>query len=169
MCRVNSISYLFLILFLSSGLVKAQETILVPLADIELWATEIEQGDCDTYGKGYFECRVTASVKKSNVILKCKIRLLEQSGDHTILTGTYRRVISVPELEKYSACKKIKKNRSGTIKGRNFGARGFRHFNGKGLIKSGYLRTDTFGCDNGKAGGRIKLHPLILRVHCHRA
>lgn len=157
--------WIFLLIALPLNAV-AQQTIRVPLPSIEIWADKLEHGDCDTFGKGTWMCSVETEIEGDELTISAKIWFLENSGDSTRITGAATRKMKIPSLKDYSACTILNKGGSGRLNGVNIGARSFRNYEGQGIIRSGYIQTDTHGCDVGKIGGKLTLKPLYLKIYC---
>jgi len=160
------------ICLLLSGPLPAQAPtyISVELPDIWIMANQILRGDGDTYGNGDWYCKVNAALDaEGNIRLEGELMFAEKANDFTTITRSFKRIIKVPALEKCKECRLSLDETRGYVSGLNVGARGYRWYRGKGLIRRVYFQTDTFGTDAGRVGGRIVFSPLKVLVKCEYA
>ena len=156
---------LFLFLFTKNKSI-AQQYININIPDVQIWADKITNGDADLYGSGDWCCTFTTRIDGDYLVLDGKISFAEKAGDFTTIIGSYHHRILVEELQKCSSCEVSLEEKIGFLSGQNVGARGVQTYNGKGIIRSAKIVTDTFGNDNGKVGGRIKFNPIRFKVVC---
>jgi hypothetical protein len=160
----------FLLLLLLGGstptLLRSQKMLTIPLPDFEFFADKLSSGDCDLYGLGSWQCEISIKIEGAYLLIKAKAVFSEDNPDYTIIEGAYSKRIYVEELAKYAHCDLEQEQFSGSVSGKNIGARGYRWYNGSGMVKRAWIATDTFGCDVGKVGGTIQLHPLRVSVQC---
>lgn len=81
----------------------------------------------------------------------------EKANDFTTIVGEYHEEIPVKELEKCRSCSFSLEDSYGVVSGPNIGARGYRWYQGQGLVRRAKIITDTFG-DSGRIGGTVKLN-----------
>jgi len=148
---------------------EAQETIILNIPDITIYANELIQGNSDTYGRGVWKSNFTLEIIDDQVNLKAELLFLENQGDNTIITGKFEGNYPIPSFIKYPNCSFKLPVKKGVVEGANFGARGFRTFEGKGIIHTISIQTDTFGDDVGKVGGTIHFNPIEIIVIRPRA
>jgi hypothetical protein len=160
----------FLLLLLLGGgmpmLLRSQKMLTIPLPDITLFADKLNSGDCDLYGLGSWQYDVSIKTEGAYLTIKAKAVFSEENPDYTVIEGVYSKRIYVEELAKYAHCELEQSQFSGSVSGKNIGARGYRWYSGSGSVKKAWIQTDTFGCDVGKIGGTIQLHPLRVSVQC---
>lgn len=147
-------------------LLRSQKMLTIPLPDLEVFADKLRSGDCDLYGLGNWQCEVSVKIDGAYLVLKTKAVFSEDNPDYTVIEGGSSKKIYVEELAKYTFCDLELEQFSGSVNGKNIGARGYRWYYGNGMIKKAWIVTDTFGCDVGKVGGTIQLHPLRVNVQC---
>jgi hypothetical protein len=162
---------LFFILFLMKNEEKmfAQRTMEIKIPDLEIFANRVERGDGDTYGLGDWRCSVKLRLVGSTLFLDGKITFWEKANDFTTISGEIHQQIDVPELEKCSFCAVSIENLNGSANGENFGARGFRWFDGRGIIRRAKIQTDLFGEDVGQIGGIVQFLPIRAVIRCDYA
>ena len=66
-------------------------------------------------------------------------------------------------LERCRHCQVTLGETSGSVSGPNIGARGYRWFDGQGLVRRAKIQTDVFGADAGKIGGAIQFAPIQIK------
>jgi hypothetical protein len=157
---------LFFLILNHAVLLMAQPTITVALPDAFITADRVLRGDADTYGLGDWQATFTATIDGSQILLTGTISFTENANDFTTIVGRFIKVINIEALEGCSHCQVVVDGGQGTVSGPNIGARGYRWFEGKGLIKRAWIQTDTFGADTGNIGGTIQFEPLEIRVYC---
>ncbi len=157
---------LFFLIFCTYIPISAQKNITVPLPDVYIKADQLLRGDGDTYGIGDWNANFTATLDGSHILLTGTIAFTEKANDFTTIVGTYSQRIKVEQLETCSHCQVILDESYGAVSGPNIGARGYRWFEGQGLIRRAWVQTDTFGEDTGNIGGNIQFAPLRFLVHC---
>ncbi len=157
---------LFALLQFATTNLAAQKTLQIALPDAEIWANKITKGDCDTYGLGDWRCTFNVTLDGAWLELHGSIMFSENANDYTTITGQYQQRIYVGALEKCRLCTVALDDETGSVSGPNIGARGFRWYNGQGLIRKASIRTDDFGCDEGRIGGTIRFLPVKIRVNC---
>jgi hypothetical protein len=144
----------------------SQKMLTIPLPDLEVFADKLRSGDCDLYGLGNWQCEISIKIDGAYLVLKAKAVFSEDNPDYTVIEGSVSKRIYVEELAKYAFCDLEQEHFSGSVSGKNIGARGYRWYYGSGMVKKAWIVTDTFGCDVGKVGGTIQLHPLRVSVQC---
>jgi hypothetical protein len=154
--------------FLVGNLAKifAQQTIEINIPDLEIVANRIERGDGDTYGLGDWRCAVKVRLEGTTLFLDGKITFWEKTNDFTTISGEIHEQINVPELATCRFCEISIENFNGSTNGENFGARGYRWFDGRGIIRRAKIRTDIFGEDAGQIGGVLQFEPIRAVVRC---
>jgi hypothetical protein len=160
--RISVIFFLFFIQLTAT----AQQTIRVNLPDAAITAGRVTRGDADTYGLGDWRCTFTATLEGLYLRLDGVITFTEKANDFTTITGEYHRRIYVRELEKCQSCNLYIPGASGTVSGPNIGARGYRWFNGQGMVRRARIQTDVFGADAGQIGGVVQFAPVLISVKC---
>lgn len=143
-----------------------QQTLQVALPDIHIAADRLVRGDGDTYGLGDWQCTFKATLQDTLLILKGTIVFSEKSNDFTTILGEVRTQIAVKSLAHCKHCTVRLAETQGVVAGANIGARGYRWFPGRGLIRRAYIQTDTFGDDVGNIGGTIQFEPLKILLDC---
>ncbi len=144
----------------------AQQIIPVRLPDAVITANRIIRGDGDTYGLGDWRCAFTATVDGLYLKIDGVITFTEKANDFTTIVGEYHRRIYIRQLEKCQSCDVSLLGASGVVDGPNIGARGYRWFGGKGMVRRAYIQTDVFGKDAGQIGGKVQFAPLKVSVKC---
>ncbi len=143
----------------------AQDTLIVNLPDVDIFAGKVTRGDADVYGLGDWTCKFEVEVLDgAKLLLKGTISFWEKANDYTTIVGKYEQVLSLKAMEPYAYFRLQIESPSGSVGGPNIGARGFRWFAGEGLIQKAYIQTDTFGEDAGRIGGTVKFRPLKIVV-----
>ncbi len=151
-------------LWAANGL--AQQSINLELPDMQISADRILRGDGDTYGLGDWKCTFTLSLDGSTLNVAGIITFTENANDFTTIVGTYQQQIVVEELARCRYCGITLAETRGTVSGPNIGARGYRWFQGQGLIRRAKIRTDVFGEDVGNIGGTIQFEPVRVLLDC---
>ena len=142
---------------------RAQDTLVVNLPDVDIFANKVTRGDADVYGLGDWTCKFEVEVLDgAKLLLKGTISFWEKANDYTTIVGKYEQVLSLKALEPYAYFRLQIESPSGSVGGSNIGARGFRWFAGEGLIQKAHIQTDTFGEDAGRIGGTVKFRPLKI-------
>jgi hypothetical protein len=144
----------------------AQIVLEIAIPDVEISANVLERGDGDTYGLGNFQCSFQLKPDGNALLITGKIIFQEQANDFTTISGVIKHRIKVPELEYCASCEVVLENLQGSCSGPNIGARGYRWFEGQGVIRRAKIRTDIFGNDIGNIGGIIQFEPLRAIVTC---
>jgi hypothetical protein len=165
MCRL-----LFSGLFLWAHLTAmAQESFVVQLPEVEIYADRVLRGDADTYGLGDWRCKFSVTLDSTGLLLKGYISFTEKAHDFTTIVGEYRQRIELGELKRCRSCNVTLAGNEGKVSGSNIGARGYRWFSGEKLIRRARIQTDVFGSDAGQIGGAIQFAPLQVLVDCRLA
>lgn len=142
---------------------RAQDTLVVNLPDVNIFAGKVTRGDADVYGLGDWICKFEVEVLDgAKLLLKGTIAFSEKANDQTTIVGKYEQVLSLKALEPYAYHRLQLLSPFGKVGGPNIGARGFRWFDGEGIIQKAYIQTDTFGEDVGRIGGTVRFHPLVI-------
>lgn len=150
----------------TSGMVTAQSSFFIHLPDVQIMADRITCGDGDTYGLGDWQCAFTATLEGTYLLLTGTIIFAEKANDLTTIIGQYHRRIQVKELDHCHNCKVKLSKTYGVVRGPNIGARGYRWFKGKGIIRCAKIQTDTFGNDAGSIGGTVQFAEIRVLVEC---
>lgn len=160
---------LLMVLFSLCLRAQTSQTFLITLPDAQITADRLLRGDGDTYGLG--DWRSTFRIALEDIYLKVdgEIIFTEKANDHTTLAGQYHHRFVVGALEKCRSCSFVLEETEGTVRGPNVGARGYRWYKGRGIVKSAQIVTDTFGDDVGKIGGTIQFRPVKVQMHCYFA
>lgn len=159
---------LFLLCLIGGPLsVQSQDTLSIPLPDVYIFAGRLIKGNADLYGLGDWVCRFRVSIKDSVLILRGDIIFKEKANDYTIIEGAVQKSIVAPELSAFAGCLLSLSPNRGEVRGPNIGARGFQWFKGNGLVRRAFIRTDTFGLDVGKVGGRVQFEPVKIVARCY--
>jgi len=159
--KAISLTFFLLGAFFASS--RAQDTLIVNLPDIDIFAGKVTRGDADVYGLGDWTCKFEVEVLDgAKLLLKGTISFWEKANDYTTIVGKYEQELSLKALEPYAWFRLQIESPSGSVGGPNIGARGFRWFSGEGLIQKAYIQTDTFGEDAGRIGGTVKFRPLKI-------
>lgn len=145
---------------------KAQSHLDIPLPNAEIRAKKILHGDGDTYGMGDWKCDFTITLEDATLIVNGKIVFSEKANDFSVIMGEYKQKIKISELEKCRHCIVTVLEKTGSVSGKNVGARGYRVYQGSGIIQSARIVTDTFGLDAGQVGGEVTFEPLRLDIKC---
>ncbi|MDX1910103.1 MAG: hypothetical protein SFV22_01390 [Saprospiraceae bacterium] len=157
------------LLFFLPLVIRAQESFVLQLPDVNIYADRLLRGDADTYGLGDWRCNFNVRLDGDGLILEGNISFTEGANDFTTITGEFRQRLEVGELKHCRHCMVRLATNTGTVSGPNIGARGYRWFEGKKLIKRARIQTDTFGADIGHIGGIIRFAPLQVLVDCRLA
>jgi hypothetical protein len=159
---------LFSIFMMLSSQVWAQNAryMCISLPDKEIFATQLQKGDADTYGLGDWEITVQAALEGTAIRLTGNIIFTEKANDNTTITGRFNYLIPVPALESCQFCQIELLQKKGNVSGPNIGARGAQWFAGTGIVKRASITTDTFGNDVGRIGGTLQFGALTVRVKC---
>lgn len=165
----SGLKFVFPILLYFCPALCAQQVLQVALPDIRIAADRLVRGDGDTYGLGDWQCTFKAVLKDSLLMLKGTIAFSEKSNDFTTILGEVQAQIAVKSLAHCKHCTVRLAETQGTVSGVNIGARGYRWFPGRGLIRRAYIQTDTFGDDVGHVGGTIQFEPLKIWLDCAMA
>ena len=144
----------------------AQQSISIQLPDAQITADRLVRGDGDTYGVGDWHAKFKVKLEDNSLKIDGKIEFTEKANDFTTIVGEYHRRVKVAGLENCRHCWVSLDATNGTVSGPNIGARGYRWFNGKGLIKRAKIQTDTFGSDVGNAGGTVQFAPIRVLIEC---
>ncbi len=144
----------------------AQRTLSIRLPDAQITADRLTRGDGDTYGLGDWQCAFTVKLVDTVLHLDGTIMFAEKANDFTTIVGEYHRRIPVGELEKCRSCRISLDETYGTAIGPNIGARGYRWFDGQGLVRRAKIQTDTFGDDTGHIGGTVQFVPVRVLIEC---
>jgi hypothetical protein len=158
-------SFFLFCFFLCTG-AYAQESVVIPLPELRLYADVLEQGDADTYGLGHWKLDVQLRLEGTDLLLEARLIFQENARDYTIISGQTQQRIHVGALEKCQYCTLILEEEHGTVSGPNIGARGYRWYRGQALVRRAHIVTDTFGPDTGRIGGLVQLKPARVLVHC---
>lgn len=163
------ITGLFLVFISLSLRAQTSQTFLITLPDAQITADRLLRGDGDTYGLG--DWRSTFRIELEDIYLKVEGEIIftEKANDQTTLVGQYQHRFVVGMLEKCRSCSFVLEETEGTIRGPNVGARGYRWYKGRGIVRSAQIVTDTFGDDVGKIGGTVKFRPVKVQMHCYFA
>lgn len=153
---------------LSAGL-NAQASFRIQLPDAEITADRIVRGDGDTYGLGDWHCVFTVALADTLLKVDGKISFTEKANDFTTIVGEYHQLVPVGQLERCRHCVVTLDETEGKVSGLNFGARGYRWFAGKGLVRRAKIQSDVFGTDAGFIGGTIQFAPIRVLVDCSMA
>ncbi len=157
-------------LFLSACLVAtgatAQQSFSIQLPDAQIIANRVVRGDGDTYGLGDWKCAFTVALDGTQLKVDGKISFTEKANDFTTIVGEYHQSVPVGALERCRHCLVSLDETQGTVTGPNIGARGYRWFNGQGLLRRARIQTDTFGNDTGNIGGTVQFAPIRVLVDC---
>lgn len=159
----------YLLMILSAFSLHAQHNVLVTLPDIEIYAGKVTRGDSDTYGLGNWSCSFKMELQGTDLKIDGAILFTENANDFTTIAGEYHALVPVKALEKCRTCEFSLDDSYGVVSGPNIGARGYRWYNGQGLIRRAKIVTDTFGDDAGKVGGTIQFEPVRVVVRCSYA
>ncbi len=142
---------------------RAQDTLVVNLPDVNIFAGKVTRGDADVYGLGDWICKFEVeALGGAKLLLKGIISFSEKANDQTTIVGKYEQVLSLKALEPYAYHRLQLLSPFGKVGGPNIGARGFRWFDGEGIIQKAYIQTDTFGEDAGRIGGTVRFHPIVI-------
>ncbi|MBC7776744.1 MAG: hypothetical protein H7246_15020 [Phycisphaerae bacterium] len=144
----------------------AQQSFSIQLPDMQISADRVIRGDGDTYGLGDWQCVFTVTLDGTMLKVNGKISFTEKANDFTTIVGEYHQCIAVGELERCRHCTVSLDEIQGTVSGPNIGARGYRWFNGQGLVRRAKIQTDTFGNDAGNIGGTVQFAPIRVLVDC---
>lgn len=144
----------------------AQRPLSIQLSDAHITANRLTRGDGDTYGLGDWRCAFTIKLVGTVLHLDGTIMFTEKANDFTTIVGEYHRRIPVDELEKCRSCRISLDETYGTAIGPNIGARGYRWFDGQGLVRRAKIQTDTFGDDTGHIGGTVQFSPVRVLIEC---
>ena len=144
--------------------VAAQATVSVQLPDVQIFADRLVRGDADTYGLGDWQCAFTATLSGRRLKLDGRISFTEKANDFTTIVGFFHQSILLSELEHYRNAAFSMEPAKGSVSGENIGARGFRWFEGQGIIRRANIQTDTFGSDTGNIGGTVQFAPIKIKV-----
>jgi hypothetical protein len=147
----------------------AQESFVVQLPEVEIYADRVLRGDADTYGLGDWRCSFSVTLDSTALLLQGYISFTEKAHDFTTIVGEYRRRIELGELQRCRHCNVTLAGNEGKVSGPNIGARGYRWFAGDKLIRRARIQTDVFGSDAGRIGGMIQFEPLQVLVDCRLA
>jgi len=158
-----------LLLVTMPHLAHAQRSFQIELPDAQIVADKLVRGDADTYGLGDWRCTFRVSLDGNFLQLDGAIVFSERANDFTVITGTFSSRIEVPELEKCRLCDVALEDIDGVVAGPNIGARGFRWYNGQGIVRRARIATDTFGEDVGRIGGTVQFAPVRVAVRCDYA
>lgn len=164
--KLLRIRVLFLMGVFAPALLCAQQTFLIQLPDVNLAAKRVIRGDGDTYGLGDWQCTFTVSLDGLMLKLDGKLVFTEQANDFTTIVGEYHQRIPVEVLERCRHCTVSLAETTGSVHGPNIGARGYRWFEGQGLLRRAFIQTDVFGSDAGNIGGTIQFAPIRVLVDC---
>jgi hypothetical protein len=154
------------IFWLGISSVSAQQILDIQLPDMEIWATQLLRGNADLYGRGDWQLNVTVALEGYSLNVKGKILFSEKADDFTEIVGGFEQTLQIEAIQRCQSCQLRILENKGSVKGKNIGARGFRWFDGHGLIRRAKIRTDTFGDDVGVIGGRIEFLPFQINVQC---
>jgi hypothetical protein len=157
---------LLLFACLLANSVFAQQSFSIELPDVEIRANRIVRGDGDTYGLGTWKSTFTVSLEGSRLKVDGQISFVEKANDFTTIVGEYHQRIPVGALEGCRHCDVSLDETHGSVSGPNIGARGYRWFNGQGLVRRARIQTDVVGDDPGKIGGTIQFVPIRILVDC---
>lgn len=158
--------YIVILFFVHTLSATAQQTVLVNLPDIYITADKITRGDSDTYGLGDWTCSFKLELEGTVLKVDGSIIFSEKANDFTTIVGEYHEEIPVKELEKCRSCSFSLEDSYGVVSGPNIGARGYRWYQGQGLIRRAKIITDTFGDDAGRIGGTVQFEPVRVVVRC---
>lgn len=143
--------------------VEKQKNLTLQLKEVTIIADKVLKGDADTYGLGNWTCSFTLTLENDQLIVDGSILFSENANDGTKIEGRYRGQIPLsPEQLACKGCRYELVETAGSVSGPNIGVRGYRNFEGTGLIKRARIRTDIFGDDAGKIGGVIRFRPVEL-------
>jgi hypothetical protein len=141
-------------------------TIQIPLPDAAIYANHLTKGDGDIYGLGDWFAHFTLSIDSHVLVVRGSVIFAEKTNDYTTISGTYEQRIEVEALRHCRFCAPELVENTGFVGGPNVGARGYRWYSGKGLVKNAYIVTDTFGTDVGRIGGTVRFAPVSIRLFC---
>lgn len=164
--QLSKVIFLMFILWSAfSTSAQAQDTLVINLPDVDIFAGKVIRGDADVYGLGDWSCKFEVEITDgTKLLLKGTISFWEKANDYTTIVGKYEQMLSIKALEPYAYYRLQLLTPSGSVGAPNIGARGFRWFPGEGLLQKAYIQTDTFGEDAGRIGGTVKFRPLKIVV-----
>ncbi len=147
---------------------RAQSNIAlqVPLPDAVIYADQLTKGDGDVYGLGDWSANFTLTIDSHVLVVRGSMIFTEKANDHTTIVGNFEQRIEVEALKNCRFCAAELVENTGFVQGPNVGARGYRWYSGKGLVKNAYIMTDTFGTDVGLIGGVVRFAPVSIRLFC---
>ena len=148
---------------------SGQDYIDISLPDCQIRGDKLQRGDGDTYGLGDWYCQFSFKLDGAYIEVRGSIRFCENANDFTTITGEFFQRYPVAELKRCQHCQLTIDDSQGFVKGQNIGARGYRWFDGQGLIRGASIQTDTFGDDVGKVGGTVQFAPVRVLVECAMA
>lgn len=157
---------IFLSVCFLANVAVAQKSFSISLPDVQIYADRLVRGDGDTYGLGDWQCAFTVALDGPIIQVDGKITFREEANDFTTIVSEYHQRTVIGELERCRHCQVSLEGTHGTVSGENIGARGYRWFQGKGLIRRAKIQTDTFGNDVGKIGGTVQFAPVRIMVDC---
>jgi hypothetical protein len=154
------------LVFLQALNISAQKPIAVALPDIKITADQLLSGNADTYGRGDWQAQFTAVLVGTELHIDGKILFSEKSHDFTVLAGAFHTKIAFDTLKYCRGCLISTNQTSGSVGGINIGARGYRWFEGQGLVSRAKIQTDVFGDDLGRIGGTVQFNTFYIFVNC---
>jgi len=141
-------------------------TIQVPLPDAAIYADQLTKGDGDVYGLGDWSANFSFTIDSHVLVVRGSMIFAEKANDHTTIVGNFEQRIEVEALKNCRFCAAELVENTGFVQGPNVGARGYRWYSGRGLVKNAYIITDTFGTDVGRIGGVVRFAPVSIRLFC---
>lgn len=144
----------------------AQQSFNIELPDVQITANRVVRGDGDTYGLGDWKSSFTVALDGAMLKVDGTITFTEKANDFTTIVGEYHQRIAVGALERCRHCQVSLGETQGSVAGPNIGSRGYRWFNGQGLLRRASIQTDVFGEDAGSIGGTIQFAPIRVLVDC---
>ena len=173
MHRLQSIMYFLQLLLLSAFAPRLGATtddgrlLRVTVPPMTVYADRLEQGDCDLYGRGDWQVTVRATVQGDCVVLQGRLLFQENAGDNTRITGKFKKVLPLPEGPgRKPWCAYRLREHTGAVRGKNTGPVGPQSKKGEGLIESADIVSDTWGCEPGEVGGRVRFRDIEVECFC---
>jgi hypothetical protein len=164
MCSLKNLLFFLGCFLAANGM--AQKAFNVELPDVQITANRVARGDGDTYGLGDWKSTFTVALEGTMLKINGSISFTEKANDFTTIVGEYHQRIEVGALERCRHCQVSLGETTGSVSGPNIGARGYRWFDGQGLVRRAKIQTDVFGPDAGNIGGTVQFAPIRVLVDC---
>lgn len=145
---------------------QTEYSVRIQIPEMQIYADRLVRGDEELWGLGDWECVWDIELSGDSIYIRGKILFRELANDMSVFVGKVERRIRAEELAQCPFCTLDDFVQQGCISGKNAGAVGYRRYRGVGIVRSGFIQTDTFGPDLGKVGGTVRFRPMEVPLRC---